>query len=269
MKFKITSVIPVAQYANLQPSIEVEADTYEEALAIVQPQVHALWEQYSPGTLKVSSGNSKRLKAFSGGEIDYDEVAHVYTWNGDVYESGSQYANKFRKPFDKDKISGLMAAKVKDCDPQDILKMWELKSEASKDFGNAIHKSLQLHEQYRELAESLEKTTHSHDHPVIKKAVDGFIEAHKGEKVISEALIVDHTAKRAGQVDRLLITDRKTCRIQDFKTNASIEKDLEVYWKQLQFYAMIMEANGWTVQGMDIFHYDGSWHTYSKERNND
>lgn len=267
MKFSITSVIPVAQYANVQPCIEVEADTYEEALAIVQPQVHKLWEQYSPGTLNVQSGNRKLLKAFCGGDVYYDELAHIYTnEQGDVYESGSQYANKFRKPFDKDKISGLMASKVKDCKPEDIVKMWELKGEASKDFGNAIHKALQLHEQYRELAESLEKTTHSHDHPVIKKAVDGFINAHTGEKVISEALIVDHEAKRAGQVDRLLITSRKEGRIQDFKTNASIDKDLDVYWKQLQFYAGIMEANGWTITGYDIFHYDGEWHTYSKER---
>ena len=268
MKFTITSVIPVAQYANVQPSIEVEADTYEEALAIVQPQVHALWEQYAPGTLKVQSGNYKRLKAFSGGEIDYDEVAHVYTWEGKIYESGSQYADKFRKPFDKDKISGLMAAKVESATPEAIKAMWELKSQASKDFGNAIHKSLQLHEQYRELAESLEKTTHQHDHPVIKKAVESFISAHMGDKVISEALVVDHDNQRAGQIDRLKIVSRKICRVQDFKTNASIDKDLEIYWKQLKFYAMILEANGWTVEGLDIFHYDGEWHTYSKERSN-
>ena len=256
------------QYGNVQPTIEAEAETFEEARAILTPQLESLWQQFGQQLTTQSTGNRKLLKAFSGGEIYYDEAAHVYTNEaGEVYESGSQYANKFRKPFDKDKISGLMAAKVESATPEAIKAMWELKSQASKDFGNAIHKSLQLHEQYRELAESLEKTTHQHDHPVIKKAVESFISAHTGEKVISEALIVDHKAKRAGQVDRLRIMERKVCRIQDFKTNASIEKDLDIYWKQLQFYSMIMEANGWTVQGMDIFHYDGSWHTYSKERN--
>lgn len=269
MKFSITSVIPVAQYANVQPTIEVEAETYAEALAIVQPQVHALWEQYSPGTLKVSSGttgNRKLLKAFCGGEVYYDDDAHVYTNEaGEVYLSGSQYAAQFKKPFDKQKIASLMAAKVEDATPEAIIAMWELKSETSTNFGNAIHKALQLYEQYGELAVSLNKTTHAHDHPVIKKAVDSFMDAHKGERVISEALIVDNEAKKAGQVDRLLVTNRKHCRVQDFKTNADITKDLEIYWKQLEFYGQILTAGGWTVEGYDIFHYDGEWHNFNKE----
>jgi len=265
MKFSITSVIPVAQYANVQPSVEVEADTYEEALAMVQPQVHALWEQYSPGTLKVSSGNRKLLKTFVGGEVYYDEVAHVYTNEaGEVYLSGSQYANSFKKPFDKERIAKLMADKVKDCDPADIIKMWELKAETSRDFGNAIHKSLQLYEQYRGLAESLDKVTHQHDHPVIKKAVESFMNAHK-EKALSEVLVVDHTAKRAGQIDRLVILGDKHCRVEDYKTNADIKKELETYWKQLEFYGDILKADGWKVDSPIIHHYDGEWHTYSKE----
>lgn len=228
-------------------------------------EVEAAYNRYAEHPISLKSGNRKLLKAFCGGEVYYDEVAHVYTnEKGEVYQSGSQYADTFRKPFDKQKIAGLMAAKIK-ANPEDIIKMWELKSQCSKDFGNAIHKSLQLHEQYRELAESLNKTTHSHEHPVIKNAVQSFIEAHKGEKVISEALIVDNEAKKAGQIDRLLITSRKTCRVQDFKTNADITKDLDIYWKQLEFYGSILEAGGWKVEGFDIFHYNGSWTTYNKE----
>lgn len=264
MKYTVTAVIPTVTYGNIQPSIEVVADSFEEAQAKVMPHIEALWAQYSSTPLPKQSG--KLIKAFCGGEIYYDDLTHVYTnEKGEVYESGSQYANKFRKPFDKEKIAGVMASKIKGS-AQDIMDMWELKSQVSRDFGNAIHKALQLYEQYGELAGELNKTTHSHDHPVIKNAVDGFIEAHKGEKVISEALIVDHEAKRAGQVDRLKILGDKLCRIQDFKTNADIDKDLEVYWHQLKFYAMIMEANGWTVEGYDIHHFNGSWKSYSKQR---
>jgi hypothetical protein len=264
MKYTITSVIPVMQYGNIQPSIEVEAETFEEAQALVEPKMLALWQKYNPGVL-VQTGNRQKLTAFVGGEIYYDDAAHVYTnEGGDVYLSGSKYAEQFRKPFDKQKIAGLMAAKVDGATPEAIVKMWELKSQVSMDFGNAIHKALQLYEQYNGLATALEKTTHQHDHPVIKKAVEGFIDAHKGEVCVSEALIVDHASKCAGQVDRLVILDekQKLCRIEDFKTNADIAKDLAVYWKQLEFYGRIMTANGWAVEPPVIHHYDGSWHTF-------
>lgn len=257
------------QYGNIQPSIEVEAETFEDAQALVEPHMLALWNKYAPNTIKTDNGNRKLLKAFCGGEVYYDEDQHVYTNEaGDVYLSGSQYANSFRKPFDKEKIAKLMADKI-EADPQDIIKMWELRGNASKDFGNAIHRALQLYEQYGDLAERLNKTTHSHDHPVIKHAVDSFIEAHKGEKVISEALVVDNANKKAGQIDRLLITSRKKCRIQDFKTNADITKELDIYWKQLEFYGEIMEAGGWQVEGYDIFHYNGEWTTHNKELKED
>lgn len=263
MKFSITSVIPVTSYGNVQPCIEVEADTYEEALALVQPQVHKLWEQYSPGTLKVSLGSAKRIKAFVGGEIDYDETAHIYTWNGRVYQSGSQYADTFRETFDKQLIAGKMADKA-GVSAQDIIDMWELKSEVSRDFGNAIHKALQLYEQHRELATSLEKTTHQHDHPIIKHAVDAFYAAHSAEKALSEVLVVDHKAERAGRIDRLVILGDKHCRVEDYKTNANITKELDVYWKQLEFYGGILKADGWKVEPPRIHHYNGSWSTHDK-----
>jgi hypothetical protein len=264
MKYTLTSVIPVVSYGNIQPSIEVEADTFEQAQALVEPEMIKLWDKYNPGVMR--GGNRQLLKAFVGGEVYYDASTHTYTnETGEVYESGSQYANKFRQPFDKQKIAEAMASKTGGS-AEDIIKMWELKSEVSKDFGNAIHKALQLYEQYRSLAESLNKTTYSHDHPVIKNAVQSFINAHKGERVISEALVVDNTNKKAGQIDRLVIIDetKKICRVDDFKTNAAIEKELPVYWKQLEFYMGILEADGWTTQPPKIHHYNGEWKTYAK-----
>jgi len=262
MKIKLGATIPTVQYGNLQPEFEVEAPTIELGLAEIEPHIQALWDKYGEKPLNKATG--KRLKAFVGGEIDYDDVSHTYTWDGVTYLSGSQYANSFRKPFDKQKIAQAMASKI-NADPAQIIAMWDLKSKASTEFGNSIHSALQLHEQYNGLATQLNKTTHSHDHPVIKHAVDSFLEAHKDERVISEALIVDHQAKRAGQIDRLLIVKRKVCRIQDFKTNADIEKELPHYWKQLEFYGSIMVAAGWEVEGYDIFHYTGEWKEYSRD----
>lgn len=209
---------------------------------------------------KAISGNRKLLKAFVGGEIYYDDEAHEYTNEaGDVYLSGSVYAKSFQEPFDKERIARAMASRVEQANAEDIIAMWELKSQASKDFGNALHAALQLYEQYGKLAESLNKTTHSHDHPVLKKAVDSFMEAHKGENALSEVLVVDHEAKHAGQIDRLRIIDpnNKICRVQDFKTN--VKEDKEYWTHQLKFYARILERAGWTVQGRDIFQYTDRW----------
>lgn len=201
----------------------------------------------------------QRLTAFVGGEIDYDEELHTYSWKGEVYLSGSQYAKQFEKPFDKAGISNAMAKKW-GVDAQDILDMWELKARTSREFGTALHSALQLYGQYDGLARKLEKATHLHDHPVIKQAVESFYEGRKGEKAEYEIVVVDHKAKRAGRIDRLLITGDKRCRIQDYKVLAvSKPEKLAVYKEQLKFYAEIMEANGWVCEGNDIFVYDGRW----------
>lgn len=261
MKYTITSVIPVAQYANVQPSIEVEADSFEQAQAMVAPHMHKLWEQYSPGTLKISSGKVKRLKAFVGGEIDYDDEAHAYTWNGKTYLSGSVYAQQFERPFDAVKISEAMASKW-GVEAQEIRDMWELKSSISMGLGTAIHAALELYGKYNGLADKLEKTTHLHDHPIVKKAVENFYKDHK-EEAVCEALIVDHKAERAGRVDRLVILGDKKCRVEDFKTNAEMKPDkLKTYWKQLEFYGEIMEAAGWQVEPPVIHHWNGEWKEY-------
>lgn len=203
----------------------------------------------------------QRLKAFVGGEIDYDEETHTYSWDGQVYLSGSQYAKQFEKPFDKLRISDAMAKKW-GVNPQDILDMWELKARTSREFGTALHSALQLYGQYDGLAKKLERETNLHDHPVIKKAVEDFYESREGEKAEYEIVIVDHKAKRAGRIDRLLITGKNKCRIQDYKMLAVTNPEkIAVYKEQLKFYAGIMKAGGWVCEGYDLFIYDGEWKT--------
>lgn len=246
----IKAHVPTQQYGF----VEVEGSLEERA------EIERLYNHYAETPIVFKSGEIKRLKAFVGGFIDYDEVAHSYTWNGEVYLSGSAYANSFKKPFDSVAISQAMAKKS-GVSAEDIVKMWGLKSEASRDFGNAIHKALQLYEQYKGLAEDLEKTYHLHDHPIIKNAVESFMDSHK-ERALSEVLVVDHKAKRAGQIDRLVILGDKHCRVEDYKTNADVTKELEFYWKQLEFYGDILKADGWKVEPPVIHHFDGEWHQY-------
>lgn len=267
MKYVITAVIPTVQYGNIQPSIEVEADTFEEANAQAMPHIEELWEQYADKPLNKKVSNLVKHTAFVGGEIyvSSNPLEHGYYWNGEKYLSGSEYANKFAKPFDSQAISSKMAEKW-GVEASDIQAMWQLKNDVSKGFGTAMHAALELYGRFNGLAKSIEKNTHLHDHPTIKKAVESFYEGRENEKAKYEPLIVDHNAKRAGQVDRLLITGVNSCRIQDFKFNATMpEEKLAMYWEQLKFYAGIMMANGWIVDGLDIFHNDGTWHTFTKE----
>lgn len=248
---RILAHIPSQQYGF----VEVEGTEADRA------EIERLYNYYAETPIQFKSGNVKRIKAFVGGEIDYDEVAHSYTWNGEVYLSGSAYANSFKKPFDKVAISNAMANKVEGVSAEDIMAMWELSADASRDFGNAIHKALQLYTQHREGAELLEKTYHVHNHPIIKNAVESFMGSHK-EQALSEVLVVDHKAKRAGQIDRLVILGDKHCRVEDYKTNADVTKELEFYWKQLEFYGDILKADGWKVEPPVIHHFDGEWHQY-------
>lgn len=266
MKYTVTAVIPTVQYGNIQPSIEVEAESFDQAQAMVMPHIEELWSVYADKPLvKQTSGDRKLIQAFVGGSIYYDDLTHTYTNEaGDVYMSGSQYAKSLEKPFDKDRIAQAMATKW-GVDAQAVKGMWQLKSDVSTGFGTAIHAALELYGKYDGLATQMEKTTSLHDHPVIKKAVESFYEGRKDEKAEYEIMIVDHQAKRAGQIDRLLITGDKKCRVQDYKTNADITKSLDSYWVQLKFYAGILEANGWKVEGLDIFHWDGQWKEYKEE----
>ncbi len=261
MKYTITSTIPVVQYGNIIPSIEVEAETFDEARNMVLPEIEKLWAKYGEKQLP-SKTKRKLIQAFVGGSIFYDDDSHTYTnQKGEVYMSGSQYAKSLEKPFDLERISEAMAKKF-GVDAKDIKEMWALKGEISTGFGTAIHKALEMYGRYNGLATSLEKTTHLHDQPVIKQAVESFYKGRENEKAVNEVFIVDHQAKRAGQIDRLLITGDKKCIITDFKTNSVIEGKLESYWIQLSFYAAILQANGWDVEGLRIHHFDGEWHDY-------
>lgn len=274
MKYTITAVIPVAQYANLQPSIEVEADTFEEAHAQAMPHIEQVWAEYGEKPLVpqtqtkfISTLQTKqRLKDFFGNEIDYDAVNHQYSWNGEIYESGSQYASKFEKPFNKEAIAGKMAEKY-GVEAQDIIDMWELNGRTSMEFGTAIHSALELYGKHRELAIALERDSALHSHPIIRKAVEDFYKGQGGTYAHYEVLIVDYKNKRAGRIDRLLVEGENDYRVQDFKTGAEMKPDkLKVYFKQLGFYSGILEANGAKTRPETVFHYNGTWTTYTKDQ---
>lgn len=201
-----------------------------------------------------------------GNQIFYDDDAHKYTNSlGEVYMSGSQYASSFERPFDAKMISSKMASKhgLTVADAQRIQDMWRLKALASASFGTAIHAAIELYGRYKTLAESVSKDTHFHDNPVLYQAVKLFYDEHpETDNIEYECLVVDHSKKRAGRVDRLEYDENGDVWVSDFKTNFDINKSIKKFWLQLSFYAAIIEANGTKVKGLKVYHYTGKeWTT--------
>lgn len=250
-KFKITATVPVGQYANIMPEIEVEAETFEEARSVAMAKLEEIWDQYGVVPLKKKTDKGVELECFTGGSIWFNKETHTYTNDkGEKYLSGSVFAHQSEKPFDSVAVSEAYARK-NGGEAQYYRSQWQLNGDCSSGFGTAIHAALELYGTYGV----------THKHPFLKSVVEGFYVAHKGEQAVYEAVIANHELLHCGTVDRLLIVDekKKICRVQDFKTDADLDKKLPLYKKQLKFYAEIMEAAGWKVEALELFHWAGQW----------
>lgn len=277
MKYTLTAVVPVAQYANLQPAIEVEADTIEEAEKMVLPYIENFFNKYSE---KHKIGAEKRVakkegrvkeKDLFGNEIFYDDAKHEYSNAlGEVYLSGSQYAKE--EEFDAEYWAN-DAVEKHGLDPamkDEVLRMWDVNAATSNSFGTAIHAAIELHGEFRELADTIDidkktgkrkklsakidKNSSLPKLPYLKEcAIEFFNEERAKERAKYEVLVVDHKNKRAGRIDRLVKNEDGTFSICDMKTNYKILKpERETYGKQLSFYADIMIANGAKMSEEDM-----------------
>lgn len=284
IKYTLTAVVPVCQYGNLQPAIEVEADYIEEAESIVLPYIEGFFNKYSEkhkiGAAKRSASSGRvLLKDLFGNEIFYDDATHEYTNSlGEVYLSGSQYASD--EQFDADYWASYFVDKhgLKEDDKQRILAMWDTNGTASSSFGTALHAAIELYGSYHDIADIIdidlktgerkkidaktEKNSAMSKLPYLKDVVTQFFNQDRlGEVAQYEVLVVDHKNKRAGRIDRLITLEDGSYEIRDMKTNNKIQKkEKETYQKQLSFYADIILANGAKLGSNPIrlHHWDGN-----------
>ena len=173
MKFTLTAVIPTAQYSNIQPSIEVEAETYEEAERMVLPYIESLSARYAEeGKSLIPRGKEiqavKLISELDGGYAFFDESTHTYTnSDGKKFISGSEFAEKFAYEFPLEAMAE-KAGKARGIAKERLKDMWSLKGLASSSFGTALHAALEMWGKYG--AESGEKALH--DQPILKNAVE-------------------------------------------------------------------------------------------------
>jgi len=266
-KYTLTAVVPVAQYANLQPSLEIEAATIEEAQELALPYIEEFFNKYSEkhkigAEKRAASPDRVELTDIFGNKIFYNDKTHEYTNSlGEIYLSGSQYAKE--EEFDADYWANDIATRYgldKNAEEQ-IKAMWDVNSNASNSFGTAVHAAIELFGEHRELADKIdldlktgdrkkldvktEKNSSKSKLPFLQEVVDKFFTKERlAERARYEVLVVDHKNKRAGRIDRLIKNEDGTWSIRDMKTNHKIlKKERTTYGKQLSFYGDILIAN--------------------------
>lgn len=287
-EFTVKATIPTGSYANIQPEITVEAESMQEAESFAMPYIKQMFEQYSDAPLKIK-GTIEKLKSFNEEvEIDFDRLNHTYTYQGRKLESASGYAARFSKPFDKLGVS-------KACEkswgvPQaDILELWDSNGKVAADFGTAVHAVLEHYFKRRELGKKIldksKKTVNPAlpNHPFLQMLVQGLEEIDTEEGLEMQELLISNVERGfCGLVDKLKIldSDKKICRVQDYKITYEVEKagdkylepfdtlppnKLTKYQIQMSVYANMLQLSGWTVEGLDVFNYDGNWSKHTME----
>ncbi|MBB3752419.1 hypothetical protein FHT44_004931 [Mycolicibacterium sp. BK634] len=246
-----------------------------------------LWDRTAEAPLdinrnapQVPSGELLRC-LISGTPVYFDPIIHVYRGaDGQRWQGGSTFANKFKSQFAGNVISGKMADKY-GVDASDILAMWKLNAEASSTLGTAVHAALQLYGEYLELSKATKDGSDEAaltSNPVLRPIVLAFFKGPRAtEKAFYEAFVADPVTRSCGLIDRLVAEDDGLW-VEDYKTNADIEKEQTIlppfkgvvpntslggYWLQLSFYAHILMSHGRIVKGLRIHHWTGTeWITY-------
>jgi hypothetical protein len=242
------------------------------------------------GVHKELPPNVELLKSFNEGiEIEFDVVEHVYNYKGKILKSASPFVKEYEIEFDSARMSGTCSRKW-GIDQDDILNLWDSNGLAASGFGTAIHAVLEHYYKNEKLGAKIQKAAGKDknaampNHPFLQELITSLNVIRQSGESFQEACVSCHKKGLAGQIDDLLILDRKkkTCRIRDYKITFDIlveNKELKAPFAflgsnklaknflQLSFYAFLLELSGWKVEGIDIFNWCDGWKKYSLEGN--
>ena len=214
----------------------------------------------------ITPANFRLVRTFTNETILYDDSSHTYrTLEGDVMVSGSQYAKRFGKPFDR-AMALTVTSRAWGIKQSIIADIWEMNGDISRGYGTALHKALELAHKHWKTGEAIKlKKKDAVDNyalpkmPHVRQAVELFGKMF-GFSGLPELFVSDMASKRVGQIDRLEIVDdlNKVCRVQDYKTTTGMDKaKFTEYQHQMSFYADILRKHGWTIEALDLFMWDG------------
>ncbi len=298
--FKMSATIPVGQYQNIQPSIELDVNSLEKGTEIALTYINSLMAKYGEHGALPDKTITVKLKSFNeeGVEVDFDPIAHTYTYKGTRLIGATNKTSQYYKDFDVKTIAKACAT-AWGVEQKDIEEMWATNGEIASSFGTMVHKVLEHYHTHFAMGEKI-KAKNGKDnpampkHPFLKKLVEDFMVISKIEipviatpevaetypiQIIPEVFLTDVKQGYCGQADRLVITGDKKCRVQDYKVNIDCEKEdknlralapfniltsnkLTKYLIQMSVYANILQNSGWTVEGLDVFVFEDEWKKY-------
>lgn len=250
---KIKFHVPTQQYGFLE--IEGESEQLKDA--------EKIYNTYAETPLKFRDGIFVEYDTFTGEKIFYNETTHEYKdANGNKLLSGSQYKKSLEKPFPLDVISGKVATKY-GVPSQTVVDMWKANSMISTTFGTALHLAMEQWFKYK-ASSCDDKEYNVAKHPFLREAVTTF--PLKDQEALPEVLISDIANGRVGRIDLLTITGKKEGYIEDYKSDADIDKNLVGHFNQLSFYAHILIEKGWKINGLRVWNYaDAGWVKFESE----
>lgn len=296
-RLKVGAVIPVQQYGNIQPEIELTGiDSLEDAKEYGIGFVRELFTRYSekgslPEKLPINATTTE--KSYNEDiEINYDPIAHEYYYKDKKLRSVTDYISDFYQKFDEETASSVSSSSW-GVDQDSIKSMWKMNGNIASTFGTAIHDALDYYEKYGDVGKKISEARGSEEnyampkHPLLKKIVQEFIKInkYKNKSVETEVILSSSEDGLCGRSDRLLILDKKkkTCRVQDYKINIGSEEEarqykikderfkdlpsnkISKYQLQLSVYANMLQKSGWNVEGLDVYVYEDNWKHFELE----
>lgn len=214
------------------------------------------------------------------GTVYFDEKEHLYyDENGNQMVSGSRFEDKYTPEPNFDAIATAVG-KSTGVNKDVIKNIWNTQGDIAANFGTVAHSALEFYfNNYETLKQMDEKKEREHSPETylpftLGRVVKDFVGRFNvdPEKCSPEIFVRD--GNRCGFVDLLIEKNDKTFFMVDYKF---IKKMKQInyqsfgthnkYTLQQNFYRSIIEANGYTVETMDIAHFDGTnWHRIPVEK---
>jgi len=248
-KIKATVRVPTSQYAFLE--LEGAASDIEQMIS--------LGNRFAEK--KIVEGEYNGITTLTGETVYYNHATHHYKdVDGNTLLSGSAYAKSLEKPFDLKRMSAVIAKKYA-LPVETIADMWERNGNISRTFGTALHLAMEQNARHRK--NGTEKEYHLPKHPFLKSAVTTF--PLRDADILPEVMVSDVSRRMVGQIDGIVVDGEKIGTIIDYKSDGDIEKNLSKHFNQLSFYADILIAFGWTINGLQVWNYTDTWNCYKSE----
>lgn len=142
--------------------------------------------------------------------LDHDTHTYTNTENGDVYTSVTTLINTYKKKFDSDKWSKVVA-KREGTTQEQILNKWSEITTTAQNRGTNVHLIMENFVKHNKIEKGYEELVDS----FVKKTI-GVIKPDS--KILSEELLYSHEYKLAGTAD-LIVENDDIFYVLDFKTN--------------------------------------------------